>query len=95
LGETLGGYRTGGYEAYTNTSDFQRGCEELIRLAQLQPLTFMCAEPDYRGCHRRFIAAHLQQQGIEIWHIGKNGKLLAHAEAASKETMQIPFDQKE
>ncbi len=95
LGETLGGYRTGGYEAYANTGDFRRGGEELVRLAQMQPLAFMCAELEYRGCHRRFIAVQLQQQGIEIWHIGKNGELLAHADAASKETMQIQFGQKE
>lgn len=91
LGETLGGYRTGGYEAYTNTDAFRQGCEELIKLAQTQPLAFMCAELDHRHCHRRFIAAYLQQQGIEIWHIDKTGELLAHAEAMSRETMQIPF----
>jgi uncharacterized protein (DUF488 family) len=92
LGESLGGYRTGGYEAYMNTDAFRRGCEELARLAQNQPLAFMCAELDYRGCHRRFIAAYLQKQGIDVWHIDKNGNLLAHANAASKETMQIPFN---
>ncbi len=91
LGDTLGGYRTGGYEAFTNTDTFRQGCEELIHLAQAQPLAFMCAELDYRGCHRRFIAAYLQQRGIEVWHIGKNGELFAHAEAVSRETMQIPF----
>jgi uncharacterized protein (DUF488 family) len=92
LGETLGGYRTGGYEAYTNTDMFRQGCDELIRLAQMQPLALMCAELDYRGCHRRFIAAYLQKREIEVWHIGKDGELFAHAEAESKETLQIPFE---
>jgi uncharacterized protein (DUF488 family) len=91
LGETLGGYRTGGYEAYTNTEAFRKGCDELMNLAQAQPLAFMCAELDYRGCHRRFIAAYLQQRGIEVRHIGKNGELFAHAAAESKQTLQIPF----
>ncbi len=91
LGETLGGYRTGGYEAYTNTDTFRQGCEELIHLAHAQPLAFMCAELDYRGCHRRFIAAYLQQRGFEVWHIDKTGGLLAHADAEVWETMQIPF----
>jgi uncharacterized protein (DUF488 family) len=91
LGETLGGYRTGGYEAYTSTDPFRQGCDELIHLAHAQALAFMCAELDYRGCHRRFIAAYLQQRGIEVWHIGKNGELFAHAEAVLRETMQIPF----
>jgi uncharacterized protein (DUF488 family) len=92
LGKTLGGYRTGGYEAYTNTDTFRQGCDELIHLAQAQPLAFMCAELDYRGCHRRFIAAYLQQRRIEVWHIGKKGELFAHAEAESKETLQIHFE---
>jgi uncharacterized protein (DUF488 family) len=91
LGEKLGGYRAGGYEMYAHSDAFRRGCEELIRLVQLQPLAFMCAELDYRNCHRRFIAAYLQQRGIAVWHIGKQGKLLAHAETESRQTMQIPF----
>ncbi|MDZ7344052.1 MAG: DUF488 domain-containing protein [candidate division KSB1 bacterium] len=92
LGETLGGYRTGGYEAYVKTNTFQLGCNELAQLAQKQRLAFMCAELDYRGCHRRFIATYLLSQGIEVWHIDKNGNLLNHASAASIETMQIPFN---
>lgn len=91
LGETLGGFRTGGYEAYMNTDAFRRGCEELIQLAQIQPLAFMCAELDYRGCHRRFISTHLQKRGIEVWHIGKRGELFAHPIFESKKTMQISF----
>jgi uncharacterized protein (DUF488 family) len=92
LGEKLGGYRTGGYEAYTNTETFRRGCEELIRLARIQPLVFMCAELDYRGCHRRFIATYLQQKGFEVWHIDRLGGLSAHAEAEAGATMQIPLN---
>ncbi len=91
LGETLGGYRAGGYDAYMQTEAFRQGCGELIQLAQTQPLAFMCAELDYRGCHRRFIAAHLQQNGFEIWHIGKNGELLSHAATETNTTMPIPF----
>ncbi|MDZ7289169.1 MAG: DUF488 domain-containing protein [candidate division KSB1 bacterium] len=91
LGETLGGYRTGGYEAHMKTEAFRHGCEELIRVAQTQPLAFMCAELDYRGCHRRFIAAYLQQQGIEVWHIGRTGQLLAHVAAEPKQTLSIDF----
>ena len=91
LGETLGGYRTGGYEAYVNTSTFRQGCDELIHLAQVQPLAFMCAELDYRGCHRRFIAAYLQKREVEILHIDKTGGLLAHTDAEARETLQIPF----
>jgi uncharacterized protein (DUF488 family) len=34
LGETLGGYRSGGYPAYTETPEFRRGLEALERLAR-------------------------------------------------------------
>jgi uncharacterized protein (DUF488 family) len=91
LGEKLGGYRSEGYETYTNTEDFQQGCKELIHLAELQPLAFMCAELDYHACHRRFIAAYLQQQDFEVLHIDKSGGLSAHAETETGATMQIPF----
>lgn len=91
LGEKLGGYRTGGYETYTASCAFREGCEELLRLAQRQPAAFMCAELDYRACHRRFIAEYLQSQGVEVWHIAKNGELLSHALAESGATLQIPF----
>jgi uncharacterized protein (DUF488 family) len=90
-GEKLGGYRAGGYETYAATDVFRNGCEELLRLAQVQPTAFLCAELDYRVCHRRFIAAYLQQQGIEVWHISKDGELLSHTTAESGATLQIPF----
>lgn len=91
LGEKLGGYRTGGYETYAATAAFRDGCKELLQLAQQQPLACMCAELDYRACHRRFIAEYLQQQGVEIWHINKNGALLSQPVAESGATLQIPF----
>lgn len=91
LGEKLGGYRTGGYETYAATDVFRIGCEELMRLAPIQPTAFLCAELDYRACHRRFIAVYLQQHGFEVWHIDKNGGLLSHVETESKATLPIPF----
>jgi len=91
LGAKLGGYRTGGYETYTATDGFRNGCEELLRLAQVQLTAFLCAELDYRACHRRFIAAYLQQQGVEVWHIDKSGGLLSPVEAESGTTIAISF----
>jgi len=91
LGEQLGGYHSDGYETYAATEAFRNGCEELLRLAQVQPTAFLCAELDYRACHRRFIAAYLQQQGVEVWHIDKSGGLLSHVEAGSGTTISISF----
>ena len=59
LGEELGGYRRGGYEAYTETEGFRRGLGRLEELAVQGKTAIMCAERDPRGCHRRYIAAAL------------------------------------
>ena len=69
LGKELGGYRRGGYEAYTKTEAFKRGLEELILLAQKAPSVIICAERFPWRCHRRFIAKALEEKGIEVIHI--------------------------
>lgn len=69
LGDKLGGYRKGGYKAYTDTPEFEYGIEELERIAEVEPVAVMCAERFPWKCHRRFIAAALQRRGWEIIHI--------------------------
>jgi len=70
----LGGYRRGGYEAYMRTADFERGLEELTRLAREKATVIMCVEPSPSACHRRFIAERLRQEW-EVIHIVDKGKL--------------------
>ncbi|NOX44585.1 MAG: DUF488 domain-containing protein [Caldiserica bacterium] len=74
LGEELGGYRKGGYEAYMRTEGFQRGLRRLIGLARERRVAVMCAERDPRGCHRRYIAAALAARGFRVVHILGEGK---------------------
>lgn len=69
LGDKLGGYRKGGYEAYMDTPEFESGIEELECIARVEPVAVMCAERFPWRCHRRFIAAALQRRGWEITHI--------------------------
>jgi uncharacterized protein (DUF488 family) len=69
LGESLGGYRKGGYEAYMATEAFKAGLEELMALARQKKTAIMCGEKLPWKCHRRFIGAALAAKGWQIIHI--------------------------
>ena len=69
MGEGLGGYRKGGYEAHMQTPAFERGLSELERLASEMPAAIVCAEALPWRCHRRFIAGALEQRGWEVVHV--------------------------
>jgi len=96
LGEKLGGYRPGGYEAYTRTETFREGIEELASLATRAPTAIVCSERFPWKCHRRFIAARLAAEGWKVVHIldaervytppdpGCNGSPAAHRFPAYK-----------
>jgi uncharacterized protein (DUF488 family) len=69
LGEALGGYRKGGYEAYMTMGAFAEGVDELERIAEEGRTAFMCAERLPWRCHRRFIGLELTRRGWEVVHI--------------------------
>jgi len=69
MGDTLGGYRRGGFERYMESSKFKKGIEELLKLASQRRTCLLCLEENPRGCHRRFIAKYLQRLGVEVRHI--------------------------
>ena len=69
LGEKLGGFRKGGYENYTKTEEFEKGIEELIKIAQEKLTAIMCAEKLFFRCHRMFIAKRLEELGFEVIHL--------------------------
>jgi len=69
LGRELGGYRKGGYEAYTKSKDFTEGLGRLESIAQRSMAAFMCAELLPWRCHRRFIGQSLTARGWEVIHI--------------------------
>jgi uncharacterized protein (DUF488 family) len=63
LGRELGGYRRGGYEAYTQTYDHLQGVESLERLSSRCRGVVLCAERLPWKCHRRFIGQSRQERG--------------------------------
>ncbi len=66
LGDSLGGFRKGGYEAYMESSDFKNGFEKLKEIAQKELSAFFCCERFPWRCHRWFIAKKLKQEGFEV-----------------------------
>lgn len=69
LGETLGGYRKGGYEAHMRTGLFASGMEALQALLAASPGAVVCSERFPWRCHRRFIARALEDRGWHVVHI--------------------------
>lgn len=69
FGESLGGYRKGGYEAYKQTTAFQAGIERLDRLARDASAVAVCAERLPWKCHRMHISRSLMEKGWEVIHI--------------------------
>ncbi len=69
LGDTLGGHRAEGYEAYMRTESFAHGLAALEDLAGRRPTAFLCAERDPWSCHRRFVARALEERGWRVVHL--------------------------
>ena len=69
LGDKLGGYRRGGYQAFLNTTDFKQGLQGLEEELARKAGVILCAERLPWRCHRRFIAAELERKGWQIRHI--------------------------
>ena len=75
IGETLGGYRRGGYQKHTKTEAYNEGIKGLLELARESNLVIMCLERSHRYCHRRFIAETLKEMGTEVIHLEARAKV--------------------
>jgi uncharacterized protein (DUF488 family) len=75
LGKELGGYRRGGYEANLKTELFREGVEKLLEFARQRRVCIMCIEKNPKYCHRRFLTAYLERNGVEVMHILQRGQV--------------------
>lgn len=80
LGRELGGYRTGGYPQYMDSSDFKEGFQALLRMVKDKRGCLLCAERFPGRCHRRFIAQALRREGWETIHIIEKDQVLSSDE---------------
>lgn len=75
LGADLGGFRRGGYEAYTLTEGFRAGVERIESMAGRFRSVILCAEKFPWKCHRRWIARELGRRGWRVLHIIDKGRI--------------------
>ena len=84
LGAELGGYRKSrgpsrhtslseGFRAYADhmeTAGFRGGVARLLAIAREAPTACLCAEKDWRTCHRRHLSDRLVAlEGVEVVHL--------------------------
>ena|SRR5919108_4909570 len=94
LGDSLGGRRrprpdslngawqVEGFRAYADhmsTPEFATGLRRLEDLARAVPTAFMCAEADWRRCHRRLVSDALVVRGWQVLHVLRDGSVESHA----------------
>ncbi len=86
------------YADYALTAEFRGGLEALRQLARQRACAVMCAEADWRRCHRQIIADYLLAAGDEVVHILAPGRteparLGAHAAPQPDGTVRYPAKQ--
>lgn len=74
LGKELGGFRKGGYEAYSKTDEFKKGIDKIEEVINNNAV-IICAERFPWKCHRRWIARELKRRGWRVEHIIDKGKV--------------------
>ena len=69
LGNLLGGYRSGGYEAYMRETSFKKGLQKVEHLAKGISTVLICAERLPWRCHRFKISHSLTEKSWNVVHI--------------------------
>ena len=76
-----GGWRNEAFRGYADhmqTTDFMKGFEALLDFAEKYLVAVMCAESQWRDCHRQLLADALVVQAVEVRHIMSEADLMAH-----------------
>jgi uncharacterized protein (DUF488 family) len=66
------------YADYTLTPEYERGLEQLTRLATTRRVAIMCAESLPWRCHRLLISNTLAARGWRVWHLIDDSPPVAH-----------------
>jgi len=65
------------YERLATARFYLEGIERMLELAEEKPLAFMCAEGDYKKCHRYWLITRtLVERDIEVEHILHSGEAI-------------------
>lgn len=72
-----------GYADHLGSEEFARGLARLRELSAARPTAVMCAEGDWRRCHRQLLADVLvAREGAEVVHIAADGGVEPHVVTA-------------
>jgi len=78
LGESLGGYREGGYLKHMRTKLFREGFQRLVEIAREKRTVIFCSEALWFRCHRRFLADKLTRLGFKVYHVYDARRISLH-----------------
>ena len=68
-----------GYADHMGTEEFRAAFERLRDGSHERPTTVMCAERDWRQCHRGLLADRLVLEGATVLHVVDEGAPVLHA----------------
>jgi uncharacterized protein (DUF488 family) len=77
-----------GYKAYMQTDAYKVALEELEKSAREKATAYMCAEADWRKCHRSLVSDSLSQHGWTVVHILGVQKREVHLQTKIEEHQQ-------
>ena len=60
------------------TDEFRQAVTRLLDIAGDHRIAIMCAEGDFRHCHRQLPSDHLVANGITVQHVLPTGDILPH-----------------
>ena len=66
------------YARHMEGEEFAAGLARLEDLARRRRTGVMCAEADWRRCHRQLISDALSERGWEVLHVGADGRSERH-----------------
>lgn len=68
-----------GYADHMQTPAFAHAIDNLLGIAARQATTLLCAEKDWRDCHRGLVSDWLKLRGVAVLHILDANRVEAHA----------------
>ena len=81
-GSPNGGWRVEAFQGYADNMEspsFRAALARLMEEAGGRRAAVMCAEADWRRCHRRLLSDALVVRGFEVLHVGSRGGVERHA----------------
>jgi uncharacterized protein (DUF488 family) len=80
-GSPNGGWRVGQFQGYADhmaSEEFATGLGRLLAVAEERRTAVMCAEAQWRRCHRRLLSDVLLARGHDVTHLGSRGETEPH-----------------